>query len=86
VETFQEGSLSGAQWWAGSRQGWVSEEKVQNAPSVVIPEAGTEGSVHWDSRLGRWIHVTSHSFGATKIAVRTAAQLEGPSTGHASCA
>ncbi|WP_224249813.1 DUF4185 domain-containing protein [Hyalangium gracile] len=80
VEAFENGELRGAQWWVGEQRGWVSEEALDDEPSVVIPEAGTECSVHWDARLERWIHVTSQGFGATKIAVRTAKRLEGPWT------
>lgn len=61
-----------AQWWTGT--GW----SASGPPVVVLPAAGTECSVHFDARAGRWIHVTSRGFGATTIAMRTAERLEGP--------
>ncbi len=72
-EALRRGDLSAAEWWTGN--GWsTTEEKAV----VVIPGAGPEGSLHWEKKLGCYIHVASHGFGATRIAVRMAPALTGP--------
>jgi len=76
----EEDAVAGAatpEWWAGSR-GWVAESALDGKPHTVIEDAGAESSLHFDAKLGRWIHVASQGFGATTIGVRVAEQLEGP--------
>lgn len=58
------------EWWTGSS--W----DPKGSPRVVIPSAGTECSLHFDGK--RWVHVTSRGFGASTIAIRVAAKIEGP--------
>jgi hypothetical protein len=67
--------LVAPEWWSGAARGWTAA----GLPEAVIDDAGnTEGSLHFDARSGRWVHVASRGFGATTIAVRTAPALEGP--------
>jgi hypothetical protein len=61
-----------AEWWTGT------EWRADGSPKVVIESAGTELSVHFDARISKWVHVTSHGFGASTIAIRTADRIEGP--------
>ncbi|HEX6813700.1 MAG TPA: hypothetical protein VF384_18920 [Planctomycetota bacterium] len=66
----RSGSAS-MQWWDAGR--WVSEPP---ASSFVLDDAGPECSLH---RLQRgWLHVYSRGFGATTVAVHTAAEVSGP--------
>jgi hypothetical protein len=66
------GDLSAPVWWDG--KAWTSDG---SDPAVVIDDAPTECSL---SQLGdgTWLHVSSHGFGATTIAIRTAPRIEGP--------
>jgi hypothetical protein len=50
----------------------------RNHPVAILPEAAPECSLHFELRLGRWLHVCSRGFGATTIAVRTARTPGGP--------
>src|SRR5204862_5299423 len=43
-----------------------------------IESAGTEFSVHFDATSKKWVHVTSHGFGASTIALRFADAITGP--------
>ena len=66
----RRGSAS-MQWWDGSR--WIADPA---APSFVLDDAGPECSLH---RIGQtWLHVYSRGFGATTVAVHTAAEAVGP--------
>lgn len=51
---------------------------VSAMPSIVIPSAASECSLHRDATTGLWVYVQSRGFGATKIAIRSAPALEGP--------
>ncbi|MFO0608255.1 MAG: DUF4185 domain-containing protein [Polyangiales bacterium] len=64
------------EWWTGA--GWAVQEIIAGNARVVIEEAGTECSVHYDANLRRWAFVTSRGFGATTIAMRFADSLTGP--------
>lgn len=70
------GDLRAAQWWSGDA--WVDQAALTATPPVVLTDAPTECSLHRDAATGRWVHTASHGFGATTIAIRTAARLEGP--------
>jgi hypothetical protein len=62
------------EWWDGTAFG--------NArPVTIMDEAAPECSLHFEPRLGRWLHVCSRGFGASTIAVRNAADPAGPWTG-----
>jgi hypothetical protein len=60
------------EWFADGEWG------VSLAPSIVIPEAASECSLHRDPSSGLWVYVQSRGFGATRIAIRSAPELEGP--------
>lgn len=73
------GDISSAQWWAGEDRGWLSADQLGPAgPTAVLDDAGAECSLHWDARLGAYMHVASYGFGASVIGVRTAPALTGP--------
>ncbi len=75
------GNLNQAEWWAGEGRGWLTEGDLGPAgPEFVLDDAGSECSLHWDARLGRFVHVASYGFGATEIGLRTAPALTGPWT------
>lgn len=62
-----------AQWWDGAQWGTATG---QPGPRIVLDEAGPECSLH---RQGAgWWHVYSRGFGATTVAVHTAAVPAGP--------
>lgn len=65
------------EWWTGER-GWVAQGELDGEPAVVMDDAGAECSLHFDARLGQWVHVASRGFGATTIAVQVADRIEGP--------
>ncbi len=73
------GDPRGAEWWAGSRRGWVGAAGLgEGGPTFVLDDAGAECSIHFDSFARRYVHVASYGFGATTIGVRTAPALTGP--------
>ncbi len=61
------------EWFAGGTWSASTAE-----PSIVIPDAASECSLHRDPSSGLWVYVQSRGFGATKIAIRSSAELEGP--------
>jgi hypothetical protein len=71
------GRLAGAQWWAG-RRGWQSASRLEHAPTPITSDAGSECSLTYDRRLGRWILIHSEGFGATTIVVSFAPRIQGP--------
>lgn len=73
------GDLRAAAWWDGAA--WVEQAALARTPPVVLPDAPTECSLHRDPASGLWVHTASRGFGATTIAIRTAARLEGPWSG-----
>lgn len=73
------GDLRHAEWWAGDGHGWLPESSLgASGPASVLDDAGAECSLHRDPRSGRFIHVASYGFGASTIALRSAASLTGP--------
>jgi hypothetical protein len=74
-----KGDVSKAEWWAGDARGWVPEAALgAGGPTFVMDDAGAECSLLWDARTGSFIHIASYGFGASTIALRTAAALTGP--------
>jgi len=79
ADALARGDLTKAEWWAGDARGWVPASMLgEDGPAIVLDDAGSECSVHWDTRTGSFIHVTSYGFGATEIGMRTAPALTGP--------
>ena len=72
------GGIVTPEWWTGNQRGWVAEAALTAAPAVVIDNAGSEGSIHWDAVLSSWLHVMSRGFGKTTVAVRFAPAVTGP--------
>lgn len=72
------GRLSDGEWWCGPDRGWMPRNEIKGAPVPVFTGGSTEMSVHFDRRTGRYIEVESMGFGATDLALRTAARPEGP--------
>lgn len=60
-------------WWGGASLGWGAA-----TPAAIISDIGSECSVHFEPRVGAWLHVASRGFGATTIAVRSSKKLVGP--------
>ena len=79
LATIATGDLRAAAWWDGTA--WVEQAALTATPPVVLPDAPTECSLHRDAASGRWVHTASRGFGATTLAIRTAARLEGPWSG-----
>jgi hypothetical protein len=79
VASLARGDVTYAEWWAGDARGWVSASMLgKGGPAMVLDDAGSECSVHWDTRTRTFIHVASYGFGATEIGWRTAPALTGP--------
>jgi hypothetical protein len=76
-----DGNLSSGQWWAGEDRGWLSSQQLgPDGPMEIMDDAGAENSLHWDTRLGAFVHVASYGFGASEVGLRTAPALTGPWT------
>lgn len=74
-----KGDTKTAEWWAGDARGWLPESSLgDRGPVFVLDDAGSECSVHYDTRTRSFLHVASYGFGATTIGVRTAPALTGP--------
>lgn len=74
-----EGVVDDAEWWADDGRGWVPESSLgAGGPAFVLNDAGSECSLHWDERMGSFIHIASYGFGASTIGLRTAPALTGP--------
>lgn len=74
-----QGNVGDAEWWAGGELGWIPEASLDaSGPVYVLDDAGSECSLHWDDRVGSFVHVASYGFGATTIGLRTAPDLTGP--------
>jgi hypothetical protein len=79
VAALARGDLTKAEWWAGDARGWVPASMLgKDGPAIMLDDAGSECSVHWDMRTRSFIHVASYGFGATEIGLRTAPALTGP--------
>jgi hypothetical protein len=79
VAALARGDVTTAEWWAGDARGWVPASMLgKDGPAIALDDAGSECSVHWDSRTRSFIHVASYGFGATEIGLRTAPALTGP--------
>ena len=73
------GGIDNAEWWAGEKGGWLRRvELPHSGPVAVIDNAGNESSLHYDERLGKYVHVASYGFGAAWIGLRTAPSPAGP--------
>lgn len=74
-----KGELTGGEWWGGDGVGWVSASLLgRKGPAIVMEDAGSESSLHWDRRTRSFLHVASYGFGATEIGLRTAPFIIGP--------
>lgn len=79
TSSLSQGDVGGAEWWAGGERGWVPEASLDaSGPVYVLDDAGSECSLHWDERVGSFVHVASYGFGASTIGLRTAPALTGP--------
>ncbi len=79
IAALARGDVTQAEWWAGDARGWVPASMLgKDGPAIVLDDAGSECSVHWDRRTESFIHVASYGFGATEIGMRTAPALTGP--------
>jgi hypothetical protein len=81
-EDLAAGRLDAAEWWAGDR-GWIAQGAIEGDPTVVLPDAGPESSLHFDAAQARWMHVRTDGFGATTIVATFAPDVTGPWTAPA---
>jgi hypothetical protein len=79
ASSLAEGNIEKPQWWTGQESGWVLEKDLEpTGPEIVLDHAGSECSIHWDQRVGSFVHITTYGFGAATIGLRTAKDLTGP--------
>jgi hypothetical protein len=78
LEDAARGDLSHGELFAGGHWGAASE--VTKSSAVVFPLGPSEGSVHWEPRLGQFVLTQTEGFGASTLALRTAPHPEGPWT------
>jgi hypothetical protein len=79
IASLARGDITHAEWWAGDARGWVPGSMFgKDGPTIVLDDAGSECSIHWDTRTRSFIHIASYGFGATTIGLRTAPALTGP--------
>ena len=77
--SLSQGDVGDAEWWAGGERGWVPEASLDTSgPVYVLDDAGSECSLHWDGRVGSFVHVASYGFGSSTIGLRTAPAITGP--------
>jgi hypothetical protein len=77
IEDACNGNTTQPQWWFNGE--WAERKtKEPVPPSLFI--GGTEYSVHWDTRLKKYLQITSHGFGAGSIGLRMADRIQGPWT------
>ena len=72
----ERGRLRSAEWWAGSR-GWIRTSNTELLTPVMADIEGGD-SLTFDRKLGRWVMLGSHGFGATTIDAAFAPRIEGP--------
>lgn len=78
AEELSRGAPPSPEWWMGDRLGWIDARLVgAQGPAVVIDDAGSECSLHYDRRARVFVHFASYGFGASEIGVRTATTLTG---------
>lgn len=77
LEDLASGRLSREEWWAGPR-GWVRSPLLHGPPSRIIEKVGPEASLHFDSRVNRWVLVWTEGFGPATVVVSFASSIEGP--------
>jgi hypothetical protein len=71
------GNLSGPEWWAGERVGWVPDSaSSQRWP--LFEHAQTELTVHHDPSTDRFLAFHTQGFGPADIVARAAPTLTGP--------
>ncbi|MFH1681145.1 MAG: hypothetical protein ABIH26_10935 [Candidatus Eisenbacteria bacterium] len=81
VASLAQGDATTAEWWAGDSLGWVPAFSLgERGPAIVLDDAGSECSLHWDLRTRSYMHIASYGFGASTIGLRTAPALAGPWT------
>ena len=79
VTSLAQGDPTMAEWWTGDAGGWIPNSLLgERSPAFVLDDAGSECSLHWDTRTRSFIHVASYGFGASTIGLRTAPALTGP--------
>ncbi|MEJ2719765.1 MAG: DUF4185 domain-containing protein [bacterium] len=79
VTSLARGDATTAEWWAGESRRWIPSSSLgESTPAVVLDDAGSECSLHWDESTRLFVHVASHGFGASTIGLRTAPVLTGP--------
>ncbi len=79
VAALAQGDTTKAEWWAGDARGWLPASMLgKEGPAMVLDDAGSECSIHWDTRTRTFIHVASYGFGASEIGLRTAPAITGP--------
>jgi hypothetical protein len=77
LEHARQGNLGDPQWWTGSG-GWIPHRQLGPAEPATLLAGSPEFSVSHVPRLGAYLYLESHGFGASTIAVRTAPALTGP--------
>jgi hypothetical protein len=72
------GDLMSPRWWAGESAGWVAQSRLRERPPAVFLGAQTEFTVHYESRLKRFVQIQTEGFGDAEMAVRWATEMTGP--------
>lgn len=75
IKDAYSGNLARPQWWLNDK--WRVRKKSDAAPKPLFTGA-TEYSVHYDSKLNKYIQVQSFGFGEAAIGLRMANKPQGP--------
>lgn len=71
------GELSDPEWWTGASEKWLPQSLLTEKPSVVLADAQTEFTVHYEAKLQRFVQVQTDGFGDAELAVRWSDRLTG---------
>lgn len=75
-----DGDLSRAEWWAGTADGWMLEDDLQDVPEAVAGPTLTEFTVHHDEAAERYVRTELVGFVFPRLRVRYASAPQGPWT------
>jgi hypothetical protein len=73
-----KGDLSEPCWWNGEKEGWIAQRQLKQRPTVVFSGGQTEFTVHFETKLRRFLQVQTVGFGVADVSARWAEKLTGP--------
>jgi hypothetical protein len=78
LSEFIPGNLMGIEWWDRTEKSWIRQSRLNSLPEPIYVGGQTEFTVHYESKINKFLCIQTLEFGASNLYYRMSKSLTGP--------